>query len=258
MTSDHVTKRRIAAIAIGAALAGDTAAAQLRIDEAETMAGAWEMASSSIVDGFVLPIVSFVETSSSRVVAQHASIRVFHRDGGGERWGWYSVPPDSLTSSGARLRIEGTATGSSFALSVSWEPEAHRWVGTLQQDGRERAAVFERPAGSGCALCGHWTNVGADTTSRLHILRSADGVVSAWRDLRSMRSMDIPVTSVAGERLAVMSVTDDEIVLTTESAICCTFEFAARLSGDRQQLIVSTAGGKPGTILPGAVVFTRD
>jgi hypothetical protein len=151
----------------------------------ELISGEWETMTASGIHGIHLSIRTY-DVPQPQVV----HIRVYHRQNGQERWGWWgdngSVSP---VFDGVRLTVRN--------LDVIFDPSLGRWTGTWVLEGESKAVVLERPTCQSHPLCGTWEGQGVMGLVRLHFVQSADGVLTAWMDRARLRRH--------GEQLRVVS-----------------------------------------------------
>ena len=128
----------------------------------ELIAGPWETASDSGIDGIFFNI----ETSSSgpndrqQIAWQTIDIRVYHRHGGKETWGYFGTKDKATPASysmqddhsftlfdGGRLRIHfsDVTDVKPFDLGVAFSPTTQGWTGTWARSGQNFDVVLKRP-----------------------------------------------------------------------------------------------------------------
>jgi hypothetical protein len=104
----------------------------------ELLAGPWELASPSGVDGIFVMISQAVDRGDLQTIRrQTIQVRVYHRKDSHETWGWHVVsPPDDATVEfdGRRLHVVG--------LTATFDQDAARWTGTCSTDGQTREVVL--------------------------------------------------------------------------------------------------------------------
>jgi hypothetical protein len=231
----------------------------------EMMAGPWESPNMSGIDGVFFRI----ETSSAgpsgnpQIAWQSVEIRVYHRQGGNETWGWFATndkaTPESYNMQddrsftlfdGERMRIHfaDVADLKPFDLDISFSPTAHVWKGTWSRSGQAFDVVLERPnPATGVipsAFIGDWEGEPGPNSrptsvpGSLHIRESSDGVLSAWLD-RTFRN---------GELLRVISATDAGLVLRTTNSGGATYQYRGSLSQDRRVLTGIWVNGLDGRL----------
>lgn len=193
------------------------------------------------------------------------NIRVYHREGGKETWGYFGTKDKASPQSysmqddhsftlfdGERLRIhfvDGTEL-KSFDLEITFSPASIKWSGTWSRSGQNLHVVLTRPEPNRgvrpSVFVGDWIGE-YDPNSpvhlapgSLHIRESLDGVLSAWLD-RTISGMDPKTRSIHndqrnGEWLKVSSATDHGLVLDTTNPTGPSSQFRASLSEDRQLL----------------------
>lgn len=241
--------------------------AQIPTEHPELIAGPWEVASASGIDGIFFEIV----TSSSGPIGhaqfdwQTMNIRVYHRGGGKETWGYFATKDKASPESygmqddhsctlfdGKRLRIHFTDTTDlqSFDLDVTFSPTSHEWSGTWSRSGQNFHVVLKRPEPNPgimpSVFVGDWAGESARDSPHyfapgsLHIRESLDGVLSAWLD-RTISATDSRTRSIHddqrnGEWLKVNSATDTGLILDTTNPIGPPSQFRGSLSADHQAL----------------------
>ena len=196
----------------------------------EQLAGAWEMATPSRVDGIFLLIYKNAGHETIQV-------RVYHRGAGSESGGWYLVSPVRDT---AGVRFDGTNL-QVLGLTAKFDPDAAHWTGEwLFDNGQRRKVVLERPSlpqgSTPSPLSGVWENV-PDTTRpqwtsatsvRIHIVQSADAVLTAWMDIVSAIVPQRVESETAGRSMEVESADPTNVVLQNLSP---TFSVLGRFNG---------------------------
>lgn len=123
------------------------------ISQPDRLAGPWEVAGPSRVDGI------FFMISGSQSTKQSIQVRVYHRKPGRGSGGWYSLTPMPNTSGasfdGTNLRLLG--------LTATFDPAAARWTGEWVLDGETRKVILERPhpatGSTANPLCGDWEKI---------------------------------------------------------------------------------------------------
>ena len=176
----------------------------------ELLSGEWETMTASGIHGIHLSIQTYEEPQS-----QEVHIRVYHRQNGQERWGWWGDNGSaSPVFDGKRLTIRD--------LDVIFDPSMRRWTGTWVLDGESKAVVLEKPTCQSHPLCGTWEARGSMGLVRLHLVQSADGVLTAWMDRARMRHH--------GEHLRVISSDPSGLDVETTAGAGLAFRFTGRLS----------------------------
>lgn len=208
------------------------------ISQPDRLAGPWEVAGPSRVDGIFVMIEGWQK--------QTIQVRVYHRKPGRGTAGWYGLtPPNTAGASfdGTNLRLLG--------LTATFDPIAERWTGEWVLDDETRKVVLERPhperGSSPNPLCGDWERVsdttqpqGAPTTSvSVHILQSQDGVFTAWINTESVIIPQRYESKTFGRSMKVESADPGNVVLQTEAAIYqkARHRFVGALSADGNSLI---------------------
>jgi hypothetical protein len=234
----------------------------------EQIAGPWEFSGASGIDGIFFNIeTGFNGQSGGQQTAWQAmNVRVYHRQGGVETWGWFATDkkatPDAYNTQdedsftlfdGERLRIRlvGASQLRPFDLDITFSPTRHVWTGSWSRAGQPVQVVLERPnVNAGVKpnpLVGDWEGE-PDPNSRfspspasLHIRESSDGALSAWID-RNIISGINPRTQLIssdqrnGELLQVTSATDSRLMLETTFAAGPSYHYQGGLSKDQQVL----------------------
>jgi hypothetical protein len=241
--------------------------AQVATERPELIAGPWEVASASGIDGIVFEILtsSSGPTGREQFDWQTMNIRVYHREGGKEAWGYFGTKDKASPQSysmqddhsftlfdGERLRIHSIeVTGlKSFDLDIAFSPTSNEWSGTWSRSGQNSHVVLKRPEPNPgvtpTVFVGDWAGESAPNSPHyfapgsLHIRESLDGVLSAWLDL-TVSGMDPKTQSIHndrrnGEWLDVNSVTDTGLILDTTNPMGPPSQFRGRLSEDHQVL----------------------
>jgi hypothetical protein len=231
----------------------------------ETIGGRWETTTHGGIEGIGLEIYTSGHVGADhRHNWQQINVRVYNRENGKERWGYFVVKeradrrygtlvmtaaPVADSFDGHRLQIHfnDTTDITPFDLDIMFSPAANKWVGTWSHAGKMEDVVLTRPEISPGAkpnpFVGQWVGesspVFAPTT--LNIRQSSDGVLCAWLD-RTLATTD----RRNGEPLDVKSITDTELVLATDNPTGAPYQFRGGLSANGQQLTggwVSVGGG---------------
>jgi hypothetical protein len=198
-----------------------SAQTQPLISQPDTLAGPWEVAGPSSVDGIFLMI------SASQATQQSIQVRVYHRKPGRGSAGWYVLNQYENTGTasfdGTNLRLLG--------LTAMFDPAAAHWTGEWVLDGETRKVVLERPhpltGSTPNPLCGDWGKVsdttqppGSPTTSVvIHILQSWDGAFTAWMDTESVIIPQRYESRTFGRSMTVEAADPRNVVLQNEAAI---------------------------------------
>ena len=240
------------------------AQAQVPTEHPELVEGPWEIATLSGIDG-----ISFEVLTSSSGPAGHEqfhwqtiSIRVYHREGGKEVWGYFAIKEKASPRSynleddhsltlfdGERLRIHfvDVTDLKPFDLDITFSATARSWTGNWSHSGRDSRVVLKRPhANPGVAVSafvGDWSSESAETSSNagsLHIRQSADGALTAWLDRASsafdLRNQSMDHERRNGEFLRVSTVSPSSIFLDRAEVGGMGFSYRGTLSEDRQVL----------------------
>ena len=207
------------------------------ISQPDRLAGPWEVAGPSSVDGI------FFMIAGSQATAQSIQVRVYHRKPGRGSAGWYSIRDTPGASfDGTTLRL--------LTLTATFDPAAAHWNGEWVLDGEPRTVILERPRPAKSStpnpLCGNWEKVsdttqpqGAPTTSVvIHILQSQDGALTAWMDTESVIIPQRYESKRFGGPMKVESADSGNVVLQSELGVYqkARDRFAGALSADGNSL----------------------
>jgi hypothetical protein len=241
----------------------------------ELIAGPWEVASASGTDGIFFEIVtsSSGPTGREQFDWQTMNIRVYHREGGKETYGYFGTKdkasPQSFSTQddhsfthfdGEHLRIHFTDLTDikPFDLDITFSTISNEWSGTWLRSGQNLHVVLKRPEPSPGvtpkAFVGDWAGEPAHNSPHyfapgsLHIRESLDGVLSAWLD-RTISGMDPKTGSIHndrrnGEWLKVNSATGTGLILDTTNPMGPPSQFRGSLSEDHQ--VLTGTWEKPG------------
>ncbi len=241
--------------------------AQVPTEHPELIAGPWEVASTSGIEGIFFEIAtsSSGPTGRGRFNWQTINIRVYHREGGKETWGYFGTRDKASPQSyamqddhsftlfdGEHLRIHSIeVTGlQSFDLDIDFSPTSNEWSGTWSRSGQNSHVALKRPAPSPgvtpTVFVGDWAGESALNSPQyfapgsLHIRESIDGALSAWLD-RTVAGTDPKTRSIhndqrSSEWLKVNSATDTGLILDTTNWTGPPSQFRGSLSEDRQVL----------------------
>jgi hypothetical protein len=229
----------------------------------ELIAGPWEVASASGIDGIFFEIAtsSSGPTGREQFDWQSMNIRVYHREAGKETWGYFGTKdkakPESYNMQddhsftlfdGERLRIHfiDVTDLNPFDLDITFSPASHAWSGTWSHSGQDLHVVLKRPEPNPgitpSIFVGDWVGESPPhfLPGSLHIRQSRDGALSAWSD-RLMSAIDPRTRSVHksqsdGVWLRVSSATDAGLVLDTTNVMGPPSQFRGSLSEDHQVL----------------------
>ncbi len=183
--------------------------AQVPTEHPELIAGPREVASTSGIEGIFFEIATSFSgpTGREQFDWQTINIRVYHREGGKEAWGYFETKDKASPQSynmqddhsftffdGEHLRIhfiEVTNLKSSD-LDITFSPTSNEWSGTWSHSGQNSHVVLKRPEPNPGvtprAFVGDWAGESAPNSPQyfapgsLHIRESIDGVLSAWLD----------------------------------------------------------------------------
>jgi hypothetical protein len=239
--------------------------AQVPTERPELIGGPWEVVSAYGIDGIFFEIVtsSNGSTGHEQFDWQTMSIRVYHREGGKETWGYFGTKDKASPQSysmqddhsftlfdGERLRVHfiDATDIKPFDLDITFSPTPNEWSGTWSHSGQNLHVVLKRPEpnprDTPRVFVGDWAGESALNSpfapGSLHIRQSFDGVLSAWLD-RTSSGMDPKTRSIHndqrnGEWLKVNSATDTALILDTTNAGGPPSQFRGSLSEDHQVL----------------------
>jgi hypothetical protein len=249
-------------------------AAQIPTEHPELIAGPWEVANASGIDGIFFEIVTSSNgpTGHEQFDWQTMNIRVYHREGEKETWGYFGTKDKASPQSysmqddhsftlfdGERLRIHfiDTTDIKPFDLDINFSPTPPEWSGTWSHSGQNMHVVLKRPEPNPRdrlrVFVGDWAGESVPNSPHyfapgsLHIRQSFDGVLSAWLD-RTISGTDPRTRSIHndqrnGEWLKVVpfvdfssSVTVSGLVLETTNPMWPPSQFRGNLSEDHQVL----------------------
>ena len=225
---------------LAAALLPGVIHGQRPVTQPGSLAGAWETTTAAGTHGIFVRISTHASGSVDRqtITSQSIVVRVYHRVDGHETWGWYgdNGPAVSSIFDGERLRVAG--------LDATFHADTQRWSGTWLLDGETRDVVLERPRpdpdSTPNRLSGDWEGVPDSAwiaSSRLHIVQSSDGTLTAWMD-RTMFAED----QRHGELLRVVSADPSPVILELVSAFGRQYRFTGTLSSEGSRLSGSWNG----------------
>jgi hypothetical protein len=239
------------------------------------IAGRWETATSTGIEGIGFETYTAkLGDDSGRIGWQNVNVRVYVRDDGKERWGYFvakeiaapdampvSIAPPPTQFDGHRLQIHFTDTTdiTPFDLDIMFSSDESKWVGTWSRARKREEVVLTRPQVSPATkpslLVGKWIGepdpIWAPTT--LNIRQSSDGVFSAWLD-RTLASTD----RRNGEQLNVESMTSTTVILSTSSSPTGpTRYFHGSISADGQCLAGTWESPSGGGTLNAASQFRK-
>jgi hypothetical protein len=228
----------------------------------ELIEGPWEMTSASGIDGIFLSIVTGATgpTGREKFDWQTMDIRVYHREGGKETWGYFGTKDKATTESynlqddhsltlfdGERLLIHfvDSTDIKPFDLDITFSLATRDWSGTWSRSGQKSEVVLKRPAPSSGVtpnvFVGDWIGESPPhfLPGSLHIRQSSDGVLCAWLD-RTISGMDrtglIHNDQRNGEWLKVNSATGAALILDTTNGTGPPSQFQGSLSEDHELL----------------------
>jgi hypothetical protein len=184
---------------------------------------------------------------------QTIDIRVYHRDGGKEHWGYFATKEKAAAQAynlqdghsftlfdGEHLRIhfEDVTDLKPFDLDLTFSSSSHEWSGPWFRPGQAPGVVLRRPEPKpGVTVnpfVGDWATASSKSfpaSGSLHIRQSSDGRLSAWMD-RVIASSD----RRNDEFLLVYWVTASELHLGRLGDIGPSYRYHGSLSADGQLL----------------------
>lgn len=247
--------------------------AQIPLNDVQTIEGPWEFTSATGIDGVFISFNSFLNDRSGQMAinTQSINIRVYHRQNGIERQGYFS-PGDSSTSSVVidawhlTMSFSGHTEVGPFAIDLRFDPAAHHWSGNWNSEGKPRDVALERPHLTSAVpsqFVGDW--VGEAThfaPATLHIRQSSDGQFVGWLD-RSLSTFD-PHTNLHStdqrnaELLTVTTADKSKLQLKTTNAFGNAYVYDGAIADDGKTLTgswPSVDGGSGRLNAPGN--FTR-
>jgi hypothetical protein len=220
--------------------------AQIQSTNPELIEGPWETTNASGIDGIFLTTVTGSDWQS-------LSIRVYHRDGGKENWGYFATNDKATAESykmqddhsftlfdGSHLRIHfvDVTELKPFDLDLTFSPSSHEWSGTWSRPRETSNVVLRRPEPKpgvpANPFVGDWTTSSSKpylAPGSLHIRQSSDGTLSAWLD-RVIASSD----RRNGEFLHVHTATASELDLESSGQPGSSYRYHGSLSADGQML----------------------
>ena len=259
--------RLLCLLSVNCLLSAPGSEAQVPTEHPELIAGPWEVANVSGIDGISFEIVTSSRgpTDREQFDWQALNIRVYHRQGGKETWGYFATKDKASPQSysleddhsfdlfdGERLRIHsvGVTELKSFDLDITFSPTSNKWSGTWSRSGQNLHVVLTRPEPNRgvrpSVFVGDWIGESVPNSPHhfapgsLHIRESFDGMLSVWLD-RSISGMD-PKTGWNhkeqwnGEWLKVSSASDTGLILDTTNPGGAPSQFRVSLSEDHQVL----------------------
>lgn len=257
-----IVLRLLCVLAVSSLVRVPRGEAQVPTEQPELIEGPWEVATASGIDGIFFEIVtsSSGPTGAEQFDWQTISIRVYHREGGKETWGYFGTKEKASAKSysmqddhsftlfdGGHLRIHFADVAKPFDWDITFSRSTHEWSGTWSHSGQSSPVVLRRPEpNSGVKpsiFVGNWTGESTKqylAPGSLHISQSADGVLSAWLD-RTISGYDPTTRSMHndrrnGEFLGVSAVTPTGFLLERSGGGGIPARYRGTLSEDRQVL----------------------
>lgn len=237
-----------------ALLGGSAHSADLLIER--QIEGPWEC---SVEDGIHGLFVSYT--------GLEAMIRVYHRQNGKERWGYFSMlAPDTPTATKSfddrhlSIEFKGHTDIEPFSIYLAFDEPSQTWKGTWSACNKVPGdAVLSRPyfVRSTNVMVGDWNsrpnpNGKFYTAGSLHFRQSSDGLLIAWMDR-------VFAPGRNGEQLKVITAQQGHVELETQSGFGATFTFGGTISSDGKQLSGTWyVRGSPGMSLQAPDLFDRE
>jgi hypothetical protein len=256
--------------------------AQVPTTNPDLIEGPWEMTSAFGIEGIFLSIMtgSTGSTGHEKFNWQTMDIRVYHREGGKESWGYFGTKEKATTESynllddhslslfnGERLLIHCVEATNikPFDLDITFSPATREWSGTWSWSGQKSQVVLKRPAPSPGVtpnvFVGDWIGESPSyfLPGSLHIRQSSDGTLCAWLD-RTISGVDrtgsIHNDQRNGEWLKVNSATGTALILDTTNGTGPPSQFQGSLSEDNE-LLTGTWVRQSGGGLSAPTTFRR-
>ena len=243
---------------------------QIAVAHPELLAGPWETRDpkSDATEGVLLWASTELRQSAEYLTL--LQIKVYHREGGATKEGWFTANegPDT-TWDGKRLHLKFqpvVAEDVALDLDLVFDAAERSWMGTFTRDGMPKQVRLERPgalAKSKSRFVGDWF-LHLDSSSRvpysaacIHVAEESDGALVAWQDSKSPRVINGPMQNEYGREYDVEDVKLDSISLIAASSkwFGNQVTFSGTLSPDGSQLEGRWAtNGQPA---PNAVVFIK-
>ena len=243
---------------------------EMAVTHPESFAGPWETreAKSGVTDG-----VLFWATTELRQSAEYLTqlqIKVYHREGGAVKEGWFTANEGAGTTwDGKHLRLKFqsvVAEDVALDLDLVFDPVQQSWIGTFNRGGTAKQVRLLRPgalAKPQSRFVGEWF-LHLDSARRIpysatciHVSETGDGALVAWLDSKSPRVINGPMHNEYGREYDVQDATFDSISLTASSSkwFGNRVSFSGTLSPDGSQLEGRWAtNGQPAA---DAVVFIK-
>lgn len=243
---------------------------EIAVTHPESFAGPWETrdSKSGVTDGVLLWARTELRQSAEYLTL--IQIKVYRREAGATRQGWFTVNegPDT-TWDGKRLRLKFqpvVAEDVALDLDLVFDPVVQSWMGTFTRGGMPKHVRLQRPgalAKSQNRFDGDWF-LHLDPSRRvpysatcIHVAEESDGTLVAWQDSKSPRVINGPMQNEYGREFDVQDVKFNSISLIAASSkwFGKQVTFSGTLSPDGSQLEGRWAtNGQPA---PNAVVFIK-
>jgi hypothetical protein len=242
----------LATVAVLVSMSGAAAQAPER-DLAQAMAGPWEIADPTRIEGF------FLETVPSPMMRLYWRTPGGVDVGPGGQGGSWVIPELQHT----RLRAAG--------IELDFDVARRAWTGNFYAGGSPGPLSLRRPEPArgvpGSPFVGDWTSE-RDRNERfphragqLHVAESADERLTCWMDSWEDDPRLGTIFQRIGEPLVVLSSTRNSLVLGTSNVTGVPYTWAGKLSADGQHLEgdwTSPVAGAGGPFSSAPALFTRD
>lgn len=243
---------------------------QIAVAHPELLAGPWETRDPKLdaTDGVLLWTRTELRQSAEYLTL--LQIKVYHREGGATKEGWFTANegPDT-TWDGKRLHVRFqpvVAEDVALDLNLVFDAAKRSWMGTFTRGGMPKQVRLQRPgalAKSESRFVGDWflhldSSRGVPYSATcIHVAEESDGTLVAWQDSKSPRVINGPMQNEYGREYDVEDVKLDSISLIGASSkwFGNQVTFSGTLSPDGSQLEGRWAtNGQPA---PNAVVFIK-
>jgi len=231
--------------------------AQVPAQDLASMAGPWECKDSNGIHGLSLIATTrlFESGDLQNIPSLAVSFRIYQRQGGQERWGYFSTsdPGGTAVLDSNHLTIHFKIQSGTrpdippFDMDVRFDSARQQWTGMWSLCNTPAGAVLERPhlgdAVQANALVGDWKgsqepktenvlNGLPEAAATLHIRQSSDGKLIGWVDLFDyLRS-----TGRNGEEVLFRSSEPDSIAFGIYDSVPVAhaeYRYEGKLSADR-------------------------
>jgi hypothetical protein len=243
---------------------------EIAVTHPESFAGPWETrdAKSGVTDGVLLWATTELRQSAEYLTL--LQIKVYHREAGAIKEGWFSANegPDT-TWDGKRLplRFQPVAAGDvAVELDLLFDPTERSWSGTFNRGGTAKQVRLLRPgalAKPQSRFVGDWF-LHFDSARRIpysatciHVAETGNSTLVVWQDSKSPRVINGPMQNEYGREYDVQEATFDSIsrMASSSKSFGNRVTFSGTLSPDGSELEGRWAtNGQPA---PNAVVFIK-